>query len=135
VNLIDELKPLITDLFRRQLFGNDPLQAVLRTALDIKGLSLQSPRQFELLLDGVTSETLRWNLTLKDLDGLRRSVDDSANRLSFSIVVGALIIGAAIISSKAQTIQLSFLTNALFTAASLLGLWLIWSIIRSGRLK
>ncbi|WP_017717166.1 ABC1 kinase family protein [Kamptonema formosum] len=135
VNLIDELRPLITDLFRRQLFGNDPLQAVLRTALDLKSLSLQSPRHVEVLLDRVTSETLRWNLTLKDLDGVRRSVDDSANRLSFSIVVGSLIIGAAIISSQAQTIQLSFLSNALFAAASLIGLWLIWSIIRSGRLK
>jgi hypothetical protein len=62
-------------------------------------------------------------------------LDDSANRLSFSIVVGSLIIGAAIISANAGTSQLSFLSNALFSAASFLGLWLIVSILRSGRLK
>jgi ubiquinone biosynthesis protein len=135
VNLLDEIKPLITDLFRRQLIGEDPVQALLRTALDIKSLSLQSPRQIELLLERVTSETLKWNLTLKDLDVLRRSIDDSANRLSFSIVVGSLIIGAAIISSNAQTSQLSFLSDALFATASFLGLWLIVSILRSGRLR
>jgi predicted unusual protein kinase regulating ubiquinone biosynthesis (AarF/ABC1/UbiB family) len=135
INLLDQIKPLMTDLFRRQLLGDNPLQTVLRTALDIKSLSLQSPRQLELLLDRVTSETLRWNITIKDLDPLRRSVDDSANRLSFSIVVGSLIMGAAIISTNARTSQLSLISNVLFAAASLLGLWLIVSILRSGRLK
>lgn len=135
LNLIEEIKPLMTDLFRRQLFGEDPLQAVLRTALDIKSLSLQSPRLTELLLDRVTSETLKWNLTIREIEPLRRSLDSSANRLSFSIVVGSLIMGAAIISSKAQTAELSFLSNSLFAAASLLALWLIISILRSGRLR
>lgn len=134
VNLLDEVKPLMTDLFRRQLFGDDPMQTLLRTALDLKSLSLQSPRQVELLLESVTSETLRWNLTLKDLDGVRRSMDDSANRLSFSIVVGSLIIGAAITFSNGGT-QMAFVGSLLFYAASFLGLWLIVSILRSGRLR
>ena len=135
VNLLDEFKPLITDVFRRQLFGANPLQSFLRTALDLKSLSLQSPRQIELLLDRVTSETLQWNLSLQGLDGVRRTMDDSANRLSFSILVGSLIMGAAIISSKAQTTELSWLSSVLFAVASFLGLWLIFSILRSGRLR
>lgn len=135
VNFLDEVKPLITDLFRRQLLGESPLQSLLRTALDLKSLSLQFPRQIELLLDRVTSETLQWNLSVRGLDSLRRSVDDSANRLSFSILVGSLIMGAAIISSQAQTTQISWLSSVLFAVASLLGLWLIFSILRSGRLR
>lgn len=135
MNLLEEIKPLMTDLFRRQLLGEDPLQALLRTAIDLKNLSLQSPRQVELLLERITSETLQWNITMRGIDGLRRSVDDSANRLSFSIIVGSLIMGAAMISSKNQNIQLTFLSNALFAIASLLGLWLIWSVLRSGRLR
>lgn len=135
LNFIDEIQPLMTDLFRRQLIGEHPLRSLLRTALDIKSLSLQSPRQIELLLDRVTSETLQWNISIRGLDGLRRTVDDSANRLSFSILVGSLIMGAAIISSNARTPQLSFLSNVLFATASLLGLWLIISILRSGNLR
>lgn len=135
VNLLDEIKPLITDLFRRQIFGTNPVPTLLRTALDLKSLSLQTPRQLEQLLDRVTSETLRWNLTIRDLDPLRRSLDDSANRLSFSILVGALIMGAATISASAQTTKLSWISNILFAAASLIGLWLIFSIARSGRLR
>ena len=135
VNFLEEIKPLMTDLVRRQFIGENPLTSLFRTALDLKSLSLQSPRQIELLLDRVTSETLHWNLSLQGLDGMRRSLDDSANRLSFSILVGSLIMGAAIISSNAQTSQLSFSSSILFGAASLLGLWLIVSILRSGRLK
>jgi predicted unusual protein kinase regulating ubiquinone biosynthesis (AarF/ABC1/UbiB family) len=135
INLFDEVKPLMTDLFRRQLVGDNPVRSLLRTALDLKSLSLQSPRQIELLLDRVTSETLQWNLSLRGLDGMRRTLDDAANRLSFSILVGSLIMGAAIITTKAQTSQLSFLSSVLFAAASLLGLWLIISTLRSGRLR
>lgn len=134
VNLFDEIKPLITDLFRRQLIGENPVRSLFRTALDLKSLSLQSPRQIELLLDRVTSETLQWNLSLRGLDSLRKTLDDAANRLSFSILVGSLIMGAAIISSNSQTTELSFLSNILFGVGSFLGLWLIISILRSGRL-
>ncbi|MBR8828149.1 MAG: AarF/ABC1/UbiB kinase family protein [Gomphosphaeria aponina SAG 52.96 = DSM 107014] len=135
VNLLDEIKPLMTDLFRRQLWGNNPTETFLRTALDLKNLSLRSPRQLDLLLERVTSETLKWNIKIAELPQLRRSLDDSANRLSFSILVGSLIMGAAIISSGAQTAQLSVISTILFTVASLLGLWLIFSILRSGRLR
>lgn len=134
-NLPDQIKPLMTDLFRRQLVGEAPLQAVLRTVLDLKSLGLQSPRQVEVLLDRLTSETLQWKLNVRDLDLLRRSIDDSANRLSFSIVVGSLIMGAALILANDRTGRLFWLSSTLFVSASLLGLWLIVSILRSGRLK
>lgn len=135
INFLDQIKPLMTDLFRRQLLGDNPVQTLLRTTLDLKSLSLRSPRQLDLLLDRISSETLKWNITLRDLEPLRRSVDDSANRLSFSILVGSLIMGAAIISAGTQTPQLSWISNVLFAAASFLGLWLIVSIIRSGNLR
>ncbi len=135
LNLLDEIKPLMRDLLQRQLLGDDPVQTLLRTALDVKSLSLQSPRQLDQLLDRITSETIKWNITLREIDPLRRSIDDSANRLSFSIVVGSLIMGAAIVTAGAQTTQLTLLTNGLFGAASFLGLWLILSILRSGRLR
>ncbi len=135
LNLLAEIKPLMTDIFRRQLIGDTPLPTLLRTVLDLKSLSLQSPRKFELLVDRIGTETLQWNISLKQLESLRRSLDNSANRLSFSIVVGSLTIGAAIISTNAQTQQLSLIANVLFTTASFLGLWLIVSILRSGNLK
>jgi ubiquinone biosynthesis protein len=135
LNVVAEIQPLMTDMFQRQLTGNQPLQAALRTALEFKSLSLESPRQVGFLLDRLNSETFRLNLSIQDLDALRRSQDDAANRRAFSTVVGSLVIGAAIISTGAQTPQLRLISDVLFGVASLLGLWLIVKILRSGRLK
>jgi ubiquinone biosynthesis protein len=134
-NIPNKLRPMMAEVFQRQLIGDSPMVALLRTALDVKNFSLQAPRQAELLLDRVTSESLNWNLTLREMDSLSRSVDASANRLSFSIVVGSLIMGAAIISAQVQTTQIAWVSDVLFAAASLLGIWLIISTLRSGRLR
>ncbi|MEM8677015.1 MAG: AarF/ABC1/UbiB kinase family protein [Cyanobacteria bacterium P01_G01_bin.67] len=135
VNLLDQIRPLMTDVIRRQILGDNPAQTLLRIGLDFKSLSLRSPSLVELLLDRITAETLKWNLDIPRIDILALSIEDSANRLSFSILVGSLIMGAAIISTGSATTQVSVLSNALFAVASLLGLWLILSILRSGKLK
>ena len=135
VNLLDEIRPLMADVFRRQLLGERPAETLLKIGLDLKSLSLRSPRYLELFLDRLTSETLKWNLNIPRIDILAIAIEDSANRLSFSILVGSLIMGAAIISAGSATTQVSVLSNVLFAVGSLLGLWLIWSILRSGRLK
>lgn len=135
VNLFEEIKPLMTDLFRKQLVGEAPFQALLRTALDLKSLSLQSPRQMELLLDRVTSENLTWRVSNPELPALRKTMELSANRLSFSIVVGSLIMGGAMVVSRTQTNQFLWVGDALFIAASVVGLWLLLSILRSGQLR
>jgi len=87
------------------------------------------------LLNRLSSETLRINLNIQDFNAMRRTMDDAANRRSFSTVVGSLIIGAAILSTGQQTPQVHLVGNIFFGAASLLGLWLIFTILRSGRLK
>ncbi|NET07355.1 MAG: AarF/ABC1/UbiB kinase family protein [Symploca sp. SIO2B6] len=135
VNLFEEVKPLMSDLFRQQLIGDDPLQAAFRTAIEFKSLSLESPRQLSFLLDRLSNETLQLNLKVHGIDGLRRSIDDAANRRTFGTVVSALIIGAAIVASGAQTSQLQLLSDILFAVASFLGFWLIIGILRSGRLR
>jgi ubiquinone biosynthesis protein len=135
INLFEEIKPLMTDLFRQQLVGDTPLQALLRMAMDVKRISLQSPRNLDLILEGVTSENLTWKVSIPEFDGMSRTVDAAANRLSFSIVVGALIMGAATIVDQTQNSKLMWISDSLFVAASVIGLWLVVSILRSGQLR
>jgi predicted unusual protein kinase regulating ubiquinone biosynthesis (AarF/ABC1/UbiB family) len=133
VNLIDEVRPLMVDLFRQQLVGDDPIQALLRTGLEFRNLSLSSPRQFGFLLDRLSSEQLKFSLSIQGVDDLRRSIDDAANRHAFSTVVAALIVGAAIVATGRQSSQGQILTIILFVAASFFGLWLLFSIVRPRR--
>jgi ubiquinone biosynthesis protein len=133
VNLMAEIKPLMGDLFRQQLAGDDPGQMLLRTGLEFRNLSLSAPKQFGFLLDRLSDETLQWNLRIQGIDAVHRSIERAANRRAFSTVVAALIIGAAIVTTSQTTVQLQSLSTLLFAAASFLGLWLIVSILRSGR--
>ena len=135
INILEEVKPLLTNILEQQLIGSTPLQTALRTVLDLKSFSLKSPRQIEVLLDGLTSETLNVNLKIRELDNLRRSLDNSANRLAFSVIIGSLIIGAAIVTASTQSRQLTIISTVLFATASFIGLWLVIGILRSGRLR
>ena len=133
INLMSEIKPLMVDLFQQQLVGVDPMQLFLRTGLEFRNLSLSAPRQLGFLLDRLSDDTLQWKVQIQGMPALQRSLERAANRRAFSTVVAALIIGAAIISTSQQTAQLQWLSTLLFAAASFLGLWLIGSILRSGR--
>jgi len=135
INILEEVKPLLTNILEQQLIGSTPLQTALRTVLDLKSFSLKSPRQIEVLLDSLTSETLNVNLKIRELDNLRRSLDNSANRLAFSVIIGSLIIGAAIVTASTQSRQLTIISTVLFATASFIGLWLVVGILRSGRLR
>ena len=134
VNIVEEVKPLMTDIFQEQLLGDNIPQLLLRTGLEFRNLSLESPRQFAFLLNRLSTETLRFNITVEGLDTLRRSIEAASNRRTFGTVVSALIIGAAILSTAEQrTPYLQLLSEGFFIVASLIGLWLLVSIIRSGR--
>jgi predicted unusual protein kinase regulating ubiquinone biosynthesis (AarF/ABC1/UbiB family) len=136
INIMDEMRPLMNDLFRRQLTGDDLERSLLRTALELKQLSLESPRQVGFLLERLGMETFKLNLAMsQDIVGLRQSMEGTASQRSLSTLVGALIVGAAIVSANPQNPRLQILSTILFVAASLLGLWLIWSLLRAGRVK
>ncbi|MEO0940715.1 MAG: AarF/ABC1/UbiB kinase family protein, partial [Cyanobacteria bacterium J06642_12] len=113
-DFVAEIEPLSTDLLQARLIGDRPVPTALQMMLDFKSLAIQSPRQVEILLERLTSETLQWNMNVQQMEGLGRSFEDSANRLSFSIVVGALIIGAATIATPDATSKLYWVGNALF---------------------
>lgn len=135
INILDEMRPLMNDLFRRQLTGDDLERSLLRTALELKQLSLDAPRQAGFLLERLGMETFKLNVGLQDVIGLRQTMEETASQRSLSTLVGALIVGAAIVSVNPQNSSLQTLSLILFVAASLLGVWLIGSLLRSGRVQ
>ena len=73
----------------------------------------------------------------RNLDFFVREMDRSSNRLSFAIVIAAVLIGSAIVVLAGAGPQLygyPLLGLAGFLAAGLLGLGLAVGILRSGRL-
>jgi len=112
-------------------------EKALRGGQEWSDLVLTMPRRLSRLLDDVEAGNLSANLRLPEVPGLMVRLDRIANRLSMSILLAALIVGLALLVpafNLAGQWSLAMIVSITgFAGASLLGLWLIFSIWRSGR--
>jgi ubiquinone biosynthesis protein len=80
---------------------------------------------------------MAFTLVFKDLDKMLHTHDQISNRLSFSIVIAALIIGSALIvisNMPPMFYGISLIGLIGFLTAAVLGIWLLIAIIKKGRL-
>jgi ubiquinone biosynthesis protein len=110
----------------------------LKDVAEEYGLLLRrTPREVRTLLLRMNRNRLKINLEHRGLNQLITDLDKSSNRLSFSMLISALIVGSSLIMQvdKGPLVMgfpvLGFLG---YTIAAVLGLWLAVAILRSGRL-
>jgi ubiquinone biosynthesis protein len=110
---------------------------VLKGAGDWAELLSLLPRVGSQLLARAEQGELEFTLRHKELDQAMVRMDRLANRLSLSLLLAALIVGLALLVPAFNLGEQwglgSILVIAGFVFVSLLGLWLIFSILRSGR--
>jgi ubiquinone biosynthesis protein len=76
-------------------------------------------------------------IDIQGLDKLIAHQDQTSNRISFSIIIAALILGSAIVINSEVPPMLfgvSVIGIAGFLAAGIMGIWLLVAIIQKGRL-
>ena len=115
-----------------------------RLAKEFMGIARQSYKLLQIFpTDAVEimrlakSGKLTFNMKIEGLDKMLNTQDQTSNRISFSIIIAALILGSAIlINSKVPPILfgVSVIGIAGFLAAAVMGIWLLIAIIRKGRL-
>jgi ubiquinone biosynthesis protein len=96
------------------------------------------PRQVHALLDELKDGEIEVRFRHAGLDELISKVDILANRLVFGLLIAALILGSSMlgifVEGRAQLLGLSVFGLVGFVLAAILGLLLLFAIIRSGRL-
>ncbi|HHT9159619.1 MAG TPA: ubiquinone biosynthesis protein UbiB, partial [Candidatus Brocadiaceae bacterium] len=95
------------------------------------------PKDAYEIIKKIKMGTLKIEFEHQGLSKLITEMDKSSNRLSFSLVIAALIIGSSliIIANKGPLIYGFPVLGILgFIFAGILGLWLAVGILRSGRL-
>jgi len=130
-------KPYVRQFMWRQFSPRTLGEKALRGGQEWGDLVLTMPRRLSHLLDDVEAGNLSVNLRLPEVPGLMARLDRIANRLSISILLAALIMGLATLVPAFNLAEQWGLVIVLilvsFAGASLLGLWLIFSIWRSRR--
>jgi ubiquinone biosynthesis protein len=111
--------------------------SLLRGASDWGLLMRLLPRVGARLLTQAERGELEVTLRHKELEQALGRLDRLANRISLSLLLSALIVGLALLVPAFRLVERGGLTTALvilgFFGVSLLGIWLILSILRSGR--
>ena len=90
---------------------------------------------FESLLTKFRQGKLQVRVHHEHLENLVKTLDKSSNRISFALIISALLVASSLLLSQQGTVLglLSFQTMGVlgYIIAAIIGIWLIISIIRS----
>lgn len=136
-NFISVAEPYASKLIRSRYNLQRLYDRTRRNLDEFTAFLTATPKQLRLLFRKALRDELNFKITHIGLERLMRDLDRSTNRLSFSIIVAALILGSSILTLSSvggKIFDMPLLGAIGFLMAFVLGLWLLISIIRSGRL-
>ncbi len=93
------------------------------------------PRELLQLTRQIRQNKMTINMEMRWIDTFLRNLDQASNRLSFSIIIAALIIGSAYLlaySTPPIVYGISLIGLIGFSAAAVLGIWLLIAILKKG---
>jgi len=129
--LANELQPFLEAQIRRRY---DPRRMVDKAWTDLRDLasSLHAmPGQFTRALNRVANDRLRVQIDHKGLDRVITEFDRSSNRIVVGVVTSAILLSTAIVIRSGGSLWINI---PAFILSGFLGVWLIYGILRSGRL-
>ncbi|MBI3599995.1 MAG: 2-polyprenylphenol 6-hydroxylase [Nitrospinae bacterium] len=135
--ILEEAKPFAMELIKKRLSPTYQIAKAYRTLSDLSDIIKDIPGQLSYVLKKVMKDKLKIEFVHSGLDRLIRDMDKSSNRLSFALIISAIVVGSSIImlSGKGPLLfGFPMLGVIGYIVAGLLGLWLVISILRSGRL-
>lgn len=134
------LEPFIMRLIRERTSLWQTLLESVATLRDLEDMLHVLPGRIDVISDQIERGEMTLQVDIRHLGESLRRIEAVGNRLSFSVVVAALVIGSALVLSggeTAATFQIPLIGIGLpigqigFVVAGLLGAWWLFSIIRS----
>jgi len=136
-NMIQQLRPFIERIVQQKLSPGNVSRDLRKVVNAYGSLARNLPRDIKEFLNRLNRNQFKIDLEHRGLERLVTYLDRSSNRISFSLIIGSLIVGSSLIiqSNKGpQLFGLPLLGLLGYLIAGLLGLWLAVGILRSGRL-
>jgi hypothetical protein len=137
-NVFEVAKPyargLLADRFHPRVLG----QRARAEALALGSIARELPYQAHDVLERMRDGTFQIHLENPGIDQLDEHIDQASNRLSVALVVLGGLLGSSIVGVFAkegpQIIGLHLLSFVGFVVSGAFGLWLMWGVVRHGRL-
>ncbi len=136
-DFIAAAEPYASKLIREKFSPSRLYEKTKKNFEEITNFAVLFPRQMKQIIRKIVRDDIHLKLTHTGFDRFIRDMDKSSNRIAFSLVVSSILLSSAIMHAAGvgpKIFEISILGLSAFFFALLLGIWLIISIIRSGRL-
>ena len=136
VNVLVESQQFARRLIAKRFGPAAMMKDAVDTVMEYRTFTKALPVQISQILKKMMSDKFTIDFVHRGLEDLMGEMDRSSNRLTFAIIVAALIIGSSLViafDSGPKLFGYPFLGILGFVVAGVLGLWLAFLILRSGK--
>jgi ubiquinone biosynthesis protein len=131
-------QPFASDLLRDRLGPRSLARQSRRELTRLAGVVSELPYQVHDVMEELRDGQIEVGFVHKGLDEFMTKLSTALNRLVVALVVAGGLIGSSLIGIFAHTGPKLLGINAIsvlgFFVSTVLGVWLLWGVIRSGRL-
>jgi ubiquinone biosynthesis protein len=136
-NVFEVAKPYARSLVRERLMPRSLARQGRRELVKLGAIATEFPYQVHDILESLRDGQIDVGFIHKGLDEFMARLTTALNRLVVALVVVGGLIGSSLIGIFAKTgpqiLGVNILSVIGFTVSGLLGAWLLWGVIRSGR--
>ena len=137
-NVFEVAKPYARGLMVERFHPRRLVVQAQKEGRELAGIARELPYQIHDILEEVRDGQIEVGFVHKGLDEFMHKIDVAFNRLVVALVVTGGLIGSSLIGIFAengpQLLGLHFLSVLGFLLSGVLGFWLLWGVLRSGRL-
>jgi ubiquinone biosynthesis protein len=137
-NVFEVARPYARDLMIERFRPHRVARRARREAVNYARVLAEAPYQFHDFMEEIRDGQIEVGFVHKGLDQFLESMQLAINRLVIALIVVGGLIGSALIGIFATTGSDLFGVNIIsvigFALSTVLGIWLLWGVIRSGRL-
>jgi len=137
-NVFEVARPYAKQLVADRL---SPKRLALRARQEVEELSeiaFEMPRQVHDVLNELRDGELLMRISNPGVDDLAHHIDVSVNRIAVALVILGGLVGSSLIGVLAEDgphlLGLHLLSVIGFVMSGVFGVWLLWGVMRSGRL-
>jgi ubiquinone biosynthesis protein len=137
-NVFEVARPYARDLMLERFTPDRVARRAQREAIRYARVIAEAPHQFHDFMEEIRDGQIEVGFVHKGLDDLLAKLDTLFNRLVIALVVVGGLIGSSLIGIFAKggphVLGVNVISIGGFALSGVLGLWLLWGVVRSGRL-
>jgi ubiquinone biosynthesis protein len=137
-NVFEVARPYARDLMLERFTPERVARRARREVIRYAQVVAEAPHQFHDFMEEIRDGQIEVGFVHKGLDDLLAKLDTLFNRIVIALVVVGGLIGSSLIGIFAKggphLLGVNIISIGGFAVSAVLGMWLLWGVVRSGRL-